>query len=131
MIDETLYAKLYRGNTLKRQLQETPQPAKPIITQSDANTGFVTRYFVRAANDKSSIVEVDEAQSATFEANPRFITAELRWKIRGKKDTTISNMGARDFGVRDYNKMLVERQDLTFGGLSTYIFDYLEYWVSE
>jgi hypothetical protein len=131
MIDETLYAKLYRGNALKRQLQETPQPSKPIITQSDANTGFVTRYFVRAANDKSSIVEVDEAQFATFEANPRFITTELRWKIRGKKDTTITKMGARDFGVGDYNKSLVERKDLTFGGLSTYIFDYLEYWVSE
>jgi hypothetical protein len=40
-------------------------------------------------------------------------------------------MGARDTGVRDYNKQLVERGDLTFGGLSNYIFDYLEYWVSE
>jgi len=131
MIDETLYAKLYTGNTLKRQLQETPQPVKPIVTQSDAATGYIVRYFVRPANDKNAIVEVDKAQHTTFKSNPRFVTTELRWKIKGKKDTTVSKMGARDTGVRDYNKQLVERGDLTFGGLSNYIFDYLEYWVSE
>ena len=66
MIDETLYNKLYTGNTLKRQLQETPEPAKPIVTQSDANSGFITRYFVRPTNDKNAIVEVDRAQFSTF-----------------------------------------------------------------
>jgi hypothetical protein len=131
MIDETLYNKLYTGNRLRRQLQETPEPNKPILTQTDAARGFITRYFVRPANDKTNITEVDETQYTVFVSNPRFVVAILEWKIKGNQDTNITSTGIRNTGVRDYNKQLVERADLTFGGLVNYIYDYLEFWQSE
>jgi hypothetical protein len=135
MIDYRLLNRLYpnRGDALKLDtiLKNDPVPASPIITQSDAASGFITRYFVRPVNDNMMITEIDKRQYSNFKSNPRFITAELKWKIVGRKETKTSKYGAVDFGVADYNRKITSNADLTFGGLMSYISDYLKYWVKE
>jgi len=135
MIDYELLAKIFpRTKDAKRwdtYLQSVPVPKKPIVTKSDARNKFLSRYFVRNANDKTTITEVDKIQYYSFGRNPRFVTTELTWKIIGKKQTEVSPSGIVDRGVEDYNRRQVQQKDLTFGGLSDYITDYTEFWVSE
>lgn len=118
-------------DTLVKMLEPVPQLTPPVVTSTDASTGYITRYFVRQVNDKDYIVEVDQKQYEAFKKNPRFITTSVKWKIIGKKETiTLSNQISL-YGVKDANKLAVSTADLTFGGLYRYITNYLEYWVAE
>ena len=133
MIDLTLLQTLYptRTNQLSRLLQETPTPSIPVVTQGDAEQGFIDRYFVRTANNEGLVVEIDKKQYESFRKNPRFITTKLRWKIVGKKENTIIPAGAIVYGIADTNRNTVANADLTFGGLRKYIQDYAQFWVGE
>lgn len=135
MIDTNLLNKLYpnksAANKIASDTQAVPEPMYPIVTQTDAENGYIYRYFVRSANDESYIVEIDKIQYDNLKTNYRFITAQIRWKIVGKKETYISEYGAMFLGVEDINRQSVKRADLTFGGLERYIQNYLEYWLAE
>lgn len=135
MIDKNLLNKLYtnvaKAQKISKIVQEDPYYVRPIVTQQDASNGFVHRYFVRPVNQTEFIVEVDQGQYSNFKKNPRFLTVELRWKIKGKIDTIVTPYGARLVGVSDYNRKLVTDADLTFGGLRRYIVNYSEFWVAE
>lgn len=133
MIDEELLEKLY--NSDKEQLSEiltsTPSQVLPIVTQADAKTGFIMRYFVRQVTDKDFIVEVDNTQYDELKENPRFVTAQIKWKIVGKKQNMTLLNGITIYGVEDTNRVVVSEADLTFGGLLKYITSYVEYWFAE
>lgn len=133
MIDKELLSKIYKKDeiTLEEMLDKTPVPKLPIVTQQDVKNKYITRYFVRLVNDKDYIVEVDKTQYQNFKENIRFLTTEIKWKIVGKKETDKLNTGINIHGVEDQNRITVADADLTFGGLSRYIMNYLEYWVSE
>ncbi len=134
MIDTDLLNKLYpnkyRARKIATIVQQEPTPVMPVVTQSDAENGFLDRYFIKAANQSELIVEVDKDQYNLFKNNPRFIVAKIRWKIRGDVNTTTTAYGVKVLGVEDYNKNLVSRQDLTFKGLSRYINNYTAYWIN-
>lgn len=119
------------ANLAARQLQEMPVPKKPIVSRSDVERKFLTRYFVKQVNDNSFITEVDLRQYENFKENPRFAVAKIDWKIVGKKETEISRTGIVNRGVADYNLQEVSKIDLTFKGLLRYISNYTEYWISE
>lgn len=131
MIDTDLLNTLSNAKTIQKILETTPQQVKPTITQTDADRGFVIRYFVRQTNDKTFIVEVDKNQYYKFKENPRFITVELEWKIIGKLETIKLQTGANLYGVKDVNRITVADADLTFGGLRDYISNYEEFWLRE
>lgn len=131
MIDQTLLSLLKNGDELAEILENTPQHVKPVVTQSDADQGFLTRYFVRQTNDSSLIVEVDKNQYTRFKTNPRFISTQLNWKIVGKLNTVTFANGANLYGTKDLNRITVANADLTFGGLLKYIYDYGEFWLRE
>lgn len=133
MIDNELLGNLYpdKKNQLFDILNSNPTPALPIVTQQDAENGYLLRYFVRQVNDSSYVVEIDKKQYEQFKSNPRFITTQLKWKIVGIKKTYTLNTGANLYGVEDQNRITVADVDLTFGGLKTYITNYLEYWIAE
>jgi predicted transcriptional regulator len=133
MIDMKLLQQLYkpRQKELMAILDTTPQQVMPVVIQSDARIGFIVRYFVRQVNDISFIVEVDRKQYDDFKENPRFIVTKLNWKIVGKKETVYLQNNTSIYGVKDQNKLIVSDADLTFGGLSSYITNYLEYWTAE
>lgn len=126
-----LYPNKYRAKKIATIVQEEPVVALPIVTQQDAQNGFLDRYFVKAANQSELIVEVDKAQYDIFKQNPRFVVVKLKWKIKGKIETTTTPYGVKLIGVRDYNTALVAKEDLTFNGLARYINNYTGYWVSE
>jgi hypothetical protein len=123
-----LYPDRYKSKELEAILPDSPQQVRPVVTQSDVLNGHITRYFVRPVNDNMLIYEVDNKQYERFKESPRFITAQLKWKIVGLKETTFSPYGARIVGVKDFNMKSVANADLTFGTLAYYITDYLEYW---
>lgn len=133
MIDTKLLQQLYpeKTNQYNKILQEAPVFVLPIVTQQDAENGFITRYFARSSNDSSFITEIDKKQFTSLQNNPRFVTAELRWKIVGKKTTFQLPSGAIVYGIADVNRQTVSNADLTFGGLRNYIVDYEQFWLGE
>jgi hypothetical protein len=133
MIDNELLDKLYSTNSKIKveALQESPQPRIPVINVSDVKSGFINRYFIRPVNDMSYVLEIDGFQFNKFQKNPRFVTCKIQWKIVGQRGTFNRASGAIISGVEDLNRATVLNADLTFGGLSSYISDYLQYWISE
>ena len=133
MIDETFLNILFKTNKQKISniLQSTPQRVLSIVTQGDADMGYIMRYFIRPANDKSFITEIDKKQYERFKENPRFTITEIKWKIVGKLETITYNTGANLYGVKDQNRIAVANADLTFGGLRNYITNYGELWLRE
>lgn len=133
MINNSLLNRIYpnKSATFAQQLQDMPYLVPPTVIRSDVENGFILRYFVRLANDKSYVVEVDEKQYSQFSANQRFITTMVQWKIVGKKETISLPNGIKINGVEDINRITVSQVDLTFGGLLHYITSYLEYWFAE
>ena len=133
MIDADLIQKLYKSDEqrLTRILDEMPTQSLPIVTQTDAKNGFITRYFARQVTDKGFIVEVDNSQYEELKENPRFVTVKIKWKIVGKKQNMTLLNGVTIYGVEDTNRVVVSEADLTFGGLLKYITSYLEYWFAE
>ena len=133
MIDSELLQKIYSTKAAEytRFIDKMPSQTKPIITQQDVLNKYVIRYFLRIVNDKSFIIETNNREYSVFVNNPRFIGCELKWKIVGRKETITLKNGSNLYGVEDANRITVADADLTFGGLRTYISDYLEYWFSE
>lgn len=133
MIDKELVNKLYKNQSeqLTNILESTPQQISPVITQSDSDAGYITRYFIRQANDKTFVTEIDKKQYERFKQNPRFAVVEIKWKIAGKLETIKYNTGVNLYGVKDQNRITVANADLTFGGLTNYISNYGEYWLRE
>lgn len=129
-MDDAIIKILY-SQRLINKLQKNPYHVSPIVTQSDERNGYIQRYFVRPTNDKNLIIEVDKNQYNIFKQNKRFIVCQIRWKIIGKKETTVMKNGVTDSGVKDININEVMKIDLTFGGLKNYISNYLEYWIKE
>lgn len=133
MIDLLLFRKLYpkQSDRFGINLQVMPSTYIPVVTQFDYENKFITRYFLRMANDATFIIEVDKRQYEEFKQNPRFIYTTLQWKIVGKKDSTINPENTITYGVIDINRQATANADLTFGGLQRYIKDYAQFWVAE
>lgn len=133
MIDTKLLHLLYKSNEqeLLTILDAMPNPVIPVVTQTDALEGFITRYFIHQVTDVNFILEVDKYQYEKFKENPRFAVTKIKWKIVGKKETIILNNNVNVYGVEDLNKIAVANVDLTFRGLRNYITNYLEYWFAE
>jgi len=131
MINQDLLNLLSQKQEIEQILEPMPQTIRPTVTQSDADNGFIMRYFIRQVNDKTFVVEVNENQFYRLEDNPRFIGVEVKWKIVGKLETTKLPNGINLFGVKDENRITVADADLTFGGLRNYITNYGEFWLRE
>lgn len=133
MINDTLLSFINKADDsqFKKNIQAIPVASTPIITKSDARRKFITRYFVRLSNDITYITEVNETQYEELKQNPRFVTTSLEWKIIGKKETLTLSSGVPIYGVDDTNRITVADADLTFGGLRSYITNYLEFWIAE
>jgi hypothetical protein len=132
-INNDLLNKLYPNKSISQQrgMEASPSPVKLVVTNDDVDNKVVTRYFIKSANSNSQLMEIDAQQFAKFKTNNRFLTIKIDWKIVGNPKTNILPNGVVDLGVEDYNKEQVRKADITFGGLSTYIRDYLEFWYSD
>lgn len=133
MIDAELISLLKKqsDSSFKKGLIEMPVKIIPIITQLDVSNKFIIRYFSRYVNDKLTVVEIDKRQYDSFKKNPRFMVTSIRWKIVGKQDTQYLLSGIPIYGVAELNRIAVAEVDLTFGGLRSYITNYLEFWIAE
>lgn len=132
--EDNILNKLYgtgRANDIKNLYQPMPSPSKPIITLQDVDSKFVERYFVQLVTEKNMIVEVSKGDFSDFKNNPRFVTAVIKWRIVGKKETVTRPGNVKIFGVEDLNRNAVMKADLTMKGLRYYFKDYTEYWYGE
>jgi hypothetical protein len=132
MSDIELLEQLYksRSTKIREQYEDVPKAVSPVVTLSDAENGYLFRYFVQMVTDKRYIIEVDRQQFERFKENPRFNTKKLIWKIVGPKES-IRKPNSIVYGVADINREEVIREDLTMPGLRLYIQDYTEFWFSE
>lgn len=131
--DVPLFKKLYPTNAdrMIKKLEAIPEYVRPVVTLSDKQDKFITRYFVRQMNDVSLITEIDKKQYLDFKTNSRFVVAMVQWKIVGKLETITQTNNIQIYGVNDLNRIAVANADLTFGGLRKYITNYSEFWLGE
>jgi hypothetical protein len=132
-INNDLLNKLYPNISISQQrgMEASPSPVKLVVTNDDVDNKVVTRYFIKPINNNSQLMEIDAQQFTKFKNNNRFLTTKIDWKIVGNPKTNALTNGVVDLGVEDYNKEQVRKADITFGGLTTYIRDYLEFWYSD
>lgn len=132
-IDKTLFRKVYNNflGKLEDDILIDPIPSIPVVTQNDAQNGYIFRYFCRPISNKHFVTEIDEQQFNKLKDNPRFVVAKLRWKIVGVKETSYTPSGVPIYGVGDLNRITTANLDLTFGGLRQYIVDYQQFWIGE
>lgn len=57
----------------------------PSPIDEDYKRGYITRYFVQKANDKSSVIyEIRKKTISKFSSNSFYIVASLDWRIKGE-----------------------------------------------
>jgi hypothetical protein len=97
----------------------TPQQYYPQATQRDYEQGYVTRYFIRKANNPDdNIIEIDKIQwnqIGDIIDDVLYLKTSLPWKISGN---------ATD--VETTNRKLVAKYDIELPGLQKYLRNYLE-----
>lgn len=97
----------------------TPQQYYPQATQRDYEQGYVTRYFIRKANNPDdNIIEIDSTQwdqIGDIIDDVLYLKTSFPWKISGN---------ATD--VETTNRKLVAKYDIELPGLQKYLRNYLE-----
>ena len=82
----------------------------PTPTDSDYGRGFIKRYFIQKTNDKGSpIYEVSTNNIGKYKANPLYIAVELKWRIKGPKQTQYDDVGnITDKSVSESNRIAIK-----------------------
>lgn len=108
-----------------RRTQPTSYAPSPI--EEDYSRGYITRYFVKKANQRGYIVEISEQEyssivNGTAEYDISFMqTITILWKLTGPlNNKKISQYDTRA-GIIETNKRLVENASKTFLGLKEFI----------
>jgi hypothetical protein len=96
----------------------------PLVTDGDYARGFITRYFVRSANNvaTSEIIEVDEGTYNSLYTNNFYVVTSMYWTIRGTVDTTIGltiddQPIILQYGVVDANQRAVDIAEQSMPGI--------------
>ena len=135
MVDALFLSKIKRytveANSLSKLLEMSLIYVAPIVTVSDAKSGYITRYFAYPLNEPFNLVEIDQDKYQKVTENFLFVTTSVEWKIVGKKESYTTSYGVRVLGVEDFNRNQVTQVDLTFKNLHKYINDYTQYWLGE
>ena len=112
---------LYK-NTGKEPLSYFPKP-----TQSDYDTGYIIRYFIKRINSKGFVTEISPQEYNDFVNGTVlydvsfYLVQDIFWKLTGNLNTKrYSQYDIRE-GIIDTNKRLVEAANIKFIGLVEFI----------
>lgn len=100
---------------------------KPVPTAEDYTNGYITRYFVKKANENVTF-EISYITSRSINSN-LYKVVNLRWKISGPKNDIYKNGIMDKAGVIEQNKFEIDRVKKEEGvDLSGTLNNLLEYW---
>jgi len=83
-------------------MNNIPYGTRPMITQKDATTGYITRYFIQFLSNKN-IIEVDKTQFDKFATLSFYKGISFKWYINGKIEDTSSEKGVRSKNTATLN----------------------------
>lgn len=128
------------NNSIKRYNQivkQTPKDIKilthiPSPTDIDYRRGFIKRYFVQKTNDKGSpIYEISKRDINKYKTNPLYTSVELRWRIRGPKETQYDDVGnVSDKAVSESNRVAIRLVADKIPNLKLYLPNLLQFYKS-
>tara|TARA_B100002019_G_C21197922_1_gene562389 strand:- start:157 stop:555 length:399 start_codon:yes stop_codon:yes gene_type:complete len=111
---------------------QKPELFFPKVTELHYSEGFIDRYFLKPSNDKhASIIEVTQIEFLSFEQNPFYKRAYVRWKITGNLDTTISNGITNEVGVLEHNDKQLRNAEKFIEGISNSLSDLLQFYKAD
>lgn len=120
----------YTDNTRDISYPEI-QTAYPVYNkvspqQSDYESGYIDRYFVKRANDVSIY---ETSKDNYFDISSRlYIKIVIKWKLTGKRNDIYQN-GIKTYeGVYEYNKNQINIYKKVVIGLENILRDPLEFW---
>ena len=117
------------------QLNKKPKTVKKIIThipvptELDYQRGYIRRYFIQKLNDKlSPIYEVEYERFTNYKSDPYFISASLKWRISGPKETKYDNNGVVvDKAVSESNRISIQLISDKMPNLKLYLPNLLQF----
>jgi hypothetical protein len=99
----------------------------PNPSVSDYNNGYIRRYFIQRANDKSSpIFEVSLLEYERLLYKPTYIGVSIKWRIKGP----ISQMemdSVVDKGVKESNRIAISLVNDIMPNLKIYLPNLLQF----
>lgn len=109
----------------KRRTQ--PISYYPVVTESDYSRGYLTRYFVKKANERGYVMEISEREyqsikngTATYDVSFYQLTSVL-WKLTGPLNNRRVSQYDTRAGIVDTNRRQVEIASKTFLGIKEFI----------
>lgn len=104
----------------------------PNPNDNDYQKGFVRRCFVQKTNDKGSpIYEVSSTNVSKFKVNPLYTAVEIRWRIRGPKETQYNDVGdITDKSVSESNRIAIRLVADKIPNLKLYLPNLLQFYKS-
>lgn len=128
--DVDVYKLLSSGSS--KIFSQKPELFFPKVTETHYSEGFIDRYFLKPSNDKnSSIIEVTQIEFLSFEQNPFYIRAFVRWKITGPLDTKMVNGIIDEMGVIDHNYNQLKNAEKFISGISSSLSDLLQFYKAD
>jgi hypothetical protein len=109
---------------------DTPQSTQPIITIQSRNAGFISRYFLKKANEYV-IIEVDESQYNKWgiqqiDSNLWYAT-QITWYITGNLNDEMQR-GVLIRGVIEKNLQEIQRAETEVPGISLILTNPVQYY---
>jgi len=104
----------------------------PSPTDNDYSRGFIKRCFIQKTNDKGSpIYEVSPSNSGKYKANPLYTLVELKWRIRGPKETQYNKTGdIENKSVSESNRIAIKLVSHLIPNLKLYLPNLLQFYKS-
>lgn len=102
---------------------QIPKTFLPNPSDSDYSDGFINRYFIQKANDKTSpVFEISKSTYNNFLSNPLWSKVELVWKIKGDLEPVFNEKGVLiDVGVRNSNLNEITKNQKAIPPLKSYL----------
>jgi len=106
-----------------------PETIVPILTETNYETGFLSRYFCQKVNDKIGFVfEISFHTFKELQENPYWKTTILRWRLSGPIDPVYNDMGQLiDIGVIQSNKNSIQITASTLKNIGLYLPNVLQF----
>jgi hypothetical protein len=109
---------------------QVPKTFLPNPSDSDYSDGFIDRYFIQKANDKTSpVFEVGNDVYNNLLSNSFWSKVKLKWRIKGQLEPVFNDKGILiDPGVRNSNLNEITKNQKLIPPLKTYLINILQFY---
>jgi hypothetical protein len=109
---------------------QVPKTFLPNPSDSDYSDGFIDRYFIQKANDKTSpVFEVGNDVYNNLLSNSFWSKVKLKWRIKGQLEPVFNDKGILiDPGVRNSNLNEITKNQKSIPPLKTYLINPLQFY---